>query len=52
MDYSKQANLKLMQIDEPHPDRNTQFEYLNPYTESANFLCHKGLQQKQNNPSG
>jgi hypothetical protein len=46
MGYSKQANQKLMQIDEPHPGRNAQFEYLNPYTESANFLCHKGLQQK------
>jgi len=27
--YSKQANQKMMQIGEPHPDRNAQFEYIN-----------------------
>ena len=27
--YSKQANQKLMQVDEPHPDRNAQFEHIN-----------------------
>jgi hypothetical protein len=30
MSYSKQANQKLLQIDEPHPDRNAQFEYWAP----------------------
>ena len=29
MGYSKQANQKMLQIGEPHPDRNTQFEYIN-----------------------
>jgi hypothetical protein len=29
MDYSKQANQKMLQIGEPHPDRNSQFEYIN-----------------------
>jgi len=29
MGYSKQANKKMMQTGEPHPDRNTQFEHIN-----------------------
>ena len=29
MGYSKQANQKMQQIGEPHPDRNAQFEYIN-----------------------
>jgi hypothetical protein len=29
MGYSKQANQKMIQIGEPHPDRNAQFEYIN-----------------------
>jgi hypothetical protein len=29
MGYSKQANQKMLQIGEPHPDRNAQFEYIN-----------------------
>jgi transposase len=29
MGYSKQANQKMMQIGEPHPDRNAQFEHIN-----------------------
>ena len=29
MDYSKQVNQKMLQIGEPHPDRNAQFEYIN-----------------------
>ena len=29
MDYSKQGNQKMLQIGEPHPDRNTQFEHIN-----------------------
>ena len=29
MGYSKQVNQKLLQVDEPHPDRNAQFEHIN-----------------------
>ena len=29
MGYSKQANQKLLQVDEPHPDRDAQFEHIN-----------------------
>jgi transposase len=29
MGYSKQANQKMLQNGEPHPDRNAQFEYIN-----------------------
>ena len=29
MGYSKQANQKMLQKGEPHPDRNAQFEYIN-----------------------
>ena len=29
MGYSRQANQKLLQVDEPHPDRNAQFEHIN-----------------------
>jgi len=29
MGYSKQANQKMIQVGEPHPDRNTQFEFIN-----------------------
>jgi hypothetical protein len=29
MEYSKQANQKMLQIGEPHPDRNAQFEHIN-----------------------
>jgi hypothetical protein len=36
MGYSKKANQKLLQIDEPHPDRNAQFEYIN--ATAATFL--------------
>jgi hypothetical protein len=28
MDYSKQANQKMLQVGEPHPDRNAQFEHI------------------------
>jgi DNA-binding transcriptional regulator GbsR (MarR family) len=27
--YSRQVNQKLLQVDEPHPDRNAQFEHIN-----------------------
>lgn len=29
MDYSKQINQKMLQVGEPHPERNTQFEHIN-----------------------
>jgi hypothetical protein len=29
MDYSKQTNQKMLQVGEPHPDRNAQFEHIN-----------------------
>jgi hypothetical protein len=36
MGYSKQVNQKMIQIGEPHPDRNAQFEYIN--ATAAEFL--------------
>jgi len=36
MGYSKQINQKLLQIGEPHPDRNAQFEHIN--STAAEFL--------------
>jgi transposase len=29
LDYSKQANQKMQQVGEPHPDRDAQFEFIN-----------------------
>ena len=29
MDYSRQQNQKMLQVGEPHPDRNAQFEHIN-----------------------
>jgi len=37
MGYSKQANQKMLQNGEPHPDRNAQFEYIN--TVAAEYLA-------------
>ena len=34
MDYSKQANQKMLQVGEAHPDRNAQFEHINATAES------------------
>ena len=34
--YSKQSNQKLLQVGEPHPDRNAQFEHIN--NTAADFL--------------
>ena len=34
--YSKQANRKMLQVGEPHPDRNRQFEFIN--SKAENFL--------------
>jgi len=36
MGYSKQINQKLLQIGEPHPDRNAQFEHIN--STAAEFM--------------
>jgi hypothetical protein len=40
MGYSKQVNQKLLQVDEPHPDRNAQFEHIN---ETATAYIEKGM---------
>jgi transposase len=32
--YSKQANQKMLQVGEPHPDRNAQFEFIDKKTKS------------------
>jgi hypothetical protein len=34
--YSKQANQKMLQVGEPHPDRNAQFEFINK--KAQNFV--------------
>jgi len=39
MGYSRQANQKMLQLGEPHPDRNAQFEYIN--ATAAGFLKAK-----------
>ena len=36
MGYSKQTNQKMLQVGEPHPDRNAQFEHIN--TTAAKYL--------------
>jgi len=36
MGYSKQANQKMLQVGEPHPDRNAQFEHIN--STSADYI--------------
>ena len=40
MGYSKQLNQKMLQVGEPHPDRNTQFEYIN---EKAGECIKRGI---------
>jgi DNA-binding transcriptional ArsR family regulator len=40
MGYSKQVNQKLLQVDEPHPDRNAQFEHIN---KTARTYIEKGI---------
>jgi hypothetical protein len=39
MGYSKQANQKMLQVGDPHPDRNAQFEYIN---ETAAVFLERG----------
>lgn len=38
--YSKQANQKMLQVGEPHPDRNQQFEFINS---KAGYFLGQGL---------
>jgi hypothetical protein len=40
MGYSKQTNQKMLQVGEPHPDRNSQFEHINQTAQ--NYLA-KGI---------
>ena len=37
MGYSKQSNQKMLQVGEPHPDRNAQFEHINKT--ASEYLC-------------
>jgi hypothetical protein len=39
LDYSLQANKKMLQVGEPHPDRNEQFEFIN---EMSKFFIFDG----------
>lgn len=52
MDYSKQANQKFLQIGEPHPDRNAQFEHINEtaakYIKSGNPVISVDTKKKEN----
>jgi len=50
--YSKQANQKMLQIGEPHPDRNEQFEFINMNTrlfiESGEPVISVDTKKKEN----
>lgn len=52
MDYSKQANQKMLQIGEAHPDRNTQFEHINEtaakYIKSGDPVISVDTKKKEN----
>jgi len=52
MGYSKQANQKMLQIGEPHPDRNTQFEHINKtaaeYLEAGEPVISVDTKKKEN----
>ncbi len=52
MDYSKQANQKFIQIGEPHPDRNAQFEHINEtaakYIKSGDPVISVDTKKKEN----
>jgi hypothetical protein len=37
MGYSKQGNMKMIQVGEPHPDRNAQFQFIND--KAAEFIA-------------
>jgi len=52
MGYSKQANQKMLQIGEPHPDRNAQFEHINgtaaKYIEEGDPVISVDTKKKEN----
>jgi len=52
MGYSKQANQKMLQKGEPHPDRNVQFEYINAvatdYLEAGEPVISVDTKKKEN----
>ena len=37
MDYSKQLSQKMLQVGNPHSDRDTQFEYINAISKEYIF---------------
>jgi hypothetical protein len=52
MGYSKQANKKMLQVGEPHPDRNAQFEHINTtaaqYIEAGDPVISVDTKKKEN----
>jgi transposase len=52
MGYSKQSNQKMLQVGEPHPDRNAQFEHINStaakYLESGDPVISVDTKKKEN----
>lgn len=52
MGYSKQANKKMMQVGEPHPDRNAQFGHINTtaaqYIEAGDPVISVDTKKKEN----
>lgn len=52
MGYSKQANQKMLQVGEPHPDRNAQFEHINDtaakYLKSGDPVISVDTKKKEN----
>jgi len=52
MGYSKQANQKMLQVGEPHPDRNAQFEFISEkakaFIESCEPVISVDTKKKEN----
>jgi transposase len=52
MGYSKQANQKMLQVGEPHPDRNAQFEHINKtakeYLDTGDPVISVDTKKKEN----
>jgi len=52
MGYSKQQNQKMLQVGEPHPDRNAQFEHINSiaaeYINEGNPVISVDTKKKEN----
>jgi hypothetical protein len=52
MEYSKQSNQKMLQVGEPHPDRNAQFEHINKtaaeYIEAGDPVISVDTKKKEN----